>query len=74
MTRFLLAFSAALFLGSIGAFFFLVPLLSIATVAWIFVGLLLMFSLGFQAGTREMLPCESVGQHTRLPVNTVTET
>jgi hypothetical protein len=74
MTRFLLALSAALFLGSIGAFFLLVPVLSIATVAWIFVGLLLMFSLGFQVGTREMLLCENVGQHTRLPVITAMET
>ena len=46
MIRFLLASSGALFLGSIGAFFLFVPMLSIATVVWILVGLVQMFGLG----------------------------
>lgn len=71
MTRFLLAFSGALFLGSIGAFFLLVPLLSIATVAWIFVGLLLMFTLGVQVGTQGMLRCESAAGQVRRSAITV---
>jgi hypothetical protein len=50
--RILLASSGALFLGSIGAFLFLIPVLSIATVVLILVGLTLMFALGVQVGTR----------------------
>ncbi len=52
MYRFMLAVSGALFLGSAGAFFLFVPLLSIATVVVLLVGLMLMFGLGFQAGFR----------------------
>jgi len=61
MTRFLLAFSGALFLGSIGAFFLFVPPLLIATVALLSMGFMLMFALGVQVGTRSRLPTDSVG-------------
>jgi hypothetical protein len=64
MIRFLLASSGALFLGSIGAFFLFVPILSIATVVWMLTGLMLMFGLGVQVGTRGMPPSESIGKQT----------
>lgn len=64
MTRFFLVSSGALLMGSLGAFFLFVPLLSIATVAWIFVGLLFMFGLGFQVGTQAMLRCASLAKPT----------
>jgi hypothetical protein len=54
--RIFLASSGALFLGSLGAFLLFVPILSIATVVWTLLGLLLMFGLGVQVGSREMLP------------------
>ena len=60
--RMFLAFSGILFLGAIGAFFLLVPVLSIATVVWMMVGLLLMFGLGVQVGTRGIPPSESDGK------------
>jgi hypothetical protein len=50
--RVLLASFGALFLGSIGAFFLFVPVLSIATVVLILMGFTLMFALGVQVGTR----------------------
>ena len=50
--RIFLAGSATLFLGGIGAFFLLVPVLSIATVMLLLAGLMLMFGLGIQVGTR----------------------
>jgi len=50
MQRCFLTSTGVLFLGSAGAFFLFVPLLSIATVALMMVGLMLMFGLGFQAG------------------------
>jgi hypothetical protein len=53
--RAVLALSAALFLGSIGAFFLFVPLVSIASMVSILVGLTVMFWLGVQVGTRGML-------------------
>jgi hypothetical protein len=52
MIRILLASSAALLLGAIGAFFLMVPLLPLATVICILVGLMLMFGLGAQVGAR----------------------
>jgi hypothetical protein len=52
MYRVIAASSGALVLGSTGAFFLFVPLLSIATVVVLLVGLTLMFGLGFQAGFR----------------------
>jgi len=55
MQRCFLASSGALFLGSAGAFFLFVPLLSIATVVLMVVGLMLMFGLGFQAGAAPRL-------------------
>jgi hypothetical protein len=51
IVRFLLAASATLFLASAGAFFLLVPLLSLATVVCMLGGLILMFGLGMQFGT-----------------------
>lgn len=64
MIRVLLASSGALFLGSIGAFFLMVPILSIATVVWMLTGLMLMFGLGVQVGTRGMPPSESISKQT----------
>jgi len=61
MRRFLLTSSGALFLGSTGAFFLFVPLMSIVTVALMLGGLMLMFGLGFQAGAHEVVPAENVG-------------
>jgi hypothetical protein len=60
MQRFFLAFCGALFVGSAGAFLLFVPLLSIATVVLIMVGLMLMFGLGFQAGAKRMSPSERI--------------
>jgi hypothetical protein len=60
--RILLAASGTLFLCSVGAFFLFVPVLSIASVVLILTGLLLMFGLGVQVGTRTMLPSESMGK------------
>lgn len=50
--RFLLASSGVLLLGSAGAFFLFVPLLSVATAAVLLMGLILMFLLGVQVGSR----------------------
>lgn len=52
MYRLMLAVSGALLMGSTGAFLLLVSPVSIATVALILVGLLLMFGFGFQAGAQ----------------------
>jgi energy-converting hydrogenase Eha subunit C len=54
------ASSGALFLGAAGAFLLFVPLMSIATVAVLLGGLMLMFCLGFQAGVQEMAPIENI--------------
>ena len=54
--RILLASFGALFFGSTAAFFLLVSVLSIATVALILTGMLLMFGLGVQVGTRPVAP------------------
>lgn len=51
MLRLLLASIGLLLLGSMGAFFLFVPLLSIAAVVCILLGLMLMFGLGVQVGT-----------------------
>jgi len=51
MIRFLLVCFGILFLTTLGAFFLIVPLLSLATVALILTGLILMFGIGFQVGT-----------------------
>jgi hypothetical protein len=58
--RLLLVSSAVLFLASMGAFFFYVPLFSIATVVSIEVGFILMFGLGVQVGTRGMAPLKGL--------------
>jgi hypothetical protein len=60
LKHFLLASSGALFLGSVGAFFLFVPLLSIMTVVWILMGLMLMFGLGIQVGAQGMLPSKAL--------------
>ena len=60
MTRFLLAFSGALLVGSLGAFFLFVSPLLIATVALLLMGFMLMFVLGVQVGTQSMRPAGSV--------------
>jgi hypothetical protein len=60
MTRFLLAFSGALMLGSMGAFFLFVPPLWIATVTLLLMGFMLMFVLGLQVGTQSMLPVDGI--------------
>jgi hypothetical protein len=54
--RVLLASSGALFLGSSAAFLLFVPILSIATVVWTLLGLMLMFGLGVQVGSRPSVP------------------
>lgn len=50
--RIFLTCSAVLLLASVGAFFLYVPFLSILTVASMLAALMLMFGLGFHAGTR----------------------
>ena len=60
MTRAFFAFSSALSLGSIGAFFLFVPPLIIATVAVLLMGFVLMFWLGVQVGIRSMLHVDNV--------------
>jgi hypothetical protein len=62
--RILLAFSGVVFLGSIAAFLLYVSMLSIAAVVLILLGLMLMFGLGVQVGTRVRRP---------LDANSVTE-
>jgi hypothetical protein len=64
MTRIVLAASGALLLGSIGAFFLFVPVLSIATAICVGAGLMLMFGLGFQMGPQGIL------SEQRIPVET----
>ena len=67
MIRFLAIASAALFLGSIGAFFLYVPLLSLATVVCMLVGLILMFGLGIQFGT-PVLATDRAPSSDRMPL------
>jgi len=52
MERYLLSSVGLLFLLTLGAFLLFVPLLSIATVGLIIIGLGLMFWLGFRIGRR----------------------
>jgi hypothetical protein len=61
MYQLMLASSGLLFVGSAGAFFLYVPLLSIATVVLMLLGLTLMFGLGFQAGFRRQPHAHLVG-------------
>jgi hypothetical protein len=51
MQRLTLAFSGLLLLGSVGAFFLYVSILSIAAVMVLLVSMMLMFLLGVQAAT-----------------------
>jgi hypothetical protein len=67
MTRFLLALSGALILGSIGAFFLFVPpvwiaAVSIATVALLLIAFMGMFWLGVKAELEPMLPVAIAGE------------
>ena len=64
IVRFLVSFTGVLFVGSTGAFFLLVPILSIVTVCCMVAGLMLMFGLGFQAGSRSIPLSESLGKQT----------
>jgi hypothetical protein len=57
---FLFGASGALFLGAAGAFFLFVSLMSIATVVLLLGGFMLMYCLGFRAGTQELVPLESI--------------
>ncbi|SRR5579871_6246951 len=50
MIRFLIVCAGILFLTTLGAFFLIVPLLSLAIVVCILIGLILMFGIGFQVG------------------------
>jgi hypothetical protein len=52
MERYLLSSVGLMFLLALGAFLLFVPLLSIATVALIVLGLGLMFWIGFRIGRR----------------------
>ncbi len=64
MIRLLLVSCGALLLGSFGAFFLMVSMLSIATVVSMLVGLMLMFALGLQVGTRQMA---RISDHAQSP-------
>jgi hypothetical protein len=50
----LLSLAGILFLGTLGAFFLFVPLISIASVTLILIGLASMFILGWLAGRRRI--------------------
>ena len=60
MIRLLLAGIGLLMVGTLGAFFLFVPLLSIVAVGAIVAGLMLMFGLGVQVGTRTSRHLEAV--------------
>jgi hypothetical protein len=53
--RLLLGSFGVLFFASIGAFFLMTPILSIATTVCVLAGLMAMFALGVQVGTRKPL-------------------
>jgi len=53
--RIFLASSGVLLLGSAAAFFLFVPPVSILTVAFLMIALMLMFGLGFQIGAQELV-------------------
>lgn len=81
MMRFLLIASGALFLGTIGAFFLYVPLLSLATVVCMLGGLILMFGLGVQFGAPTLASDRAqsldhqrlVGDRALAPIHRLTE-
>jgi hypothetical protein len=54
MERYFFSSVGILFLGTLGAFFLFVPIMSIAIVTLILIGLALMFVLGWQAGRRRL--------------------
>jgi hypothetical protein len=60
MTRVVLAASGALLLGSIGAFFLYVSVLSIATMICVGASLMLMFGLGYQLGPQGILSEQAI--------------
>ena len=60
MTRLVLAFVGALFLGSLGAFFLFVPPLLIAFAALLVTGLAFVFSLGIHLELQPVLPSDSL--------------
>jgi hypothetical protein len=62
MYQLILVSCGALFLSSAGAFLLFVPLLSIATVVVLLVGLMLMFWLGFHSGIRAMVRIPHAGR------------
>ena len=62
MIRLFLAFSGVLLLGTLAAFLLFIPVLSIATVVCVLVGLTLMFALGVQVGNRQMVTVERTGK------------
>ena len=62
LIRLLWALLSVAIFASLGAFFLFVPVLSIATVVWMMMGLVLMFGLGVQVGTRGMPSSESAGE------------
>ena len=53
--RIFLTSSGVLLLGGAAAFFLLVPPISILTVAFLLIALMLMFGLGFQVGAQELV-------------------
>ena len=60
MTRFLLAFSGALFVCSIGAFFLFVPPLLIAFAALLVTGVTLVFCLGIHLELQPVPPSDGI--------------
>lgn len=71
MTRFLLAYSGALFAGGTGAFFLFVPPVLIVTVTLLLMGFMLMFVLGVQVGSHSMLPADRVASPTQVAIRPV---
>jgi hypothetical protein len=66
MIRLLVAAAGLVFLGSIGAFFLFVPLLSIVAAVCLILGLLLMFGLGVQVGIRGSQAAEGIETQHKL--------
>jgi hypothetical protein len=62
MTRLVLAFCGALFLGGLGAFFLFVPPLLIATAALLISGLMLTLGLGIHLELQPVPPPDSIGR------------
>ena len=62
ITRIFSIFSGFLVLGSVGAFFLFVPVLSIAAAICVLTALILMFALGLRMGQPALLSAENVGR------------